>query len=643
MQTARSTPPDRLGYHLLESILLPEETFNSLFAALFLTALGVFVGGNILLLDVSALRDSALVSLPCLTMLLIFYSLSRSTGSISWGLVLTLSLAFLVVYARASWLVPVVYALGFLSLIYLVRFLRVAKAQRVMVLLMAAIATATIMGAYGTWTAFDMPQHLHTGTIFQDSLFHASIAAMIKNYGVTSTGLHGLVETPYHILAHVQFASISLLADVAAIEVIGVATWVLFAPMLIFATVVCIAMLDQSGQVSAPIAWAVACVLLVLAPLLFQFWGIWNYYFVSESYLVSLNLLLLALPLLFKRQLSLMDLLLIPVITAMATSAKVSVGPILAGLWFVRILFIRGTRTKRDAAAFILSAAAAGWMALSIGSSNQETATILPLHFIRKYAFLGNYVTESLASLNKGTILSLRSISLALIGIVSFFVFHFLFTWISVTRVAHKKSISAVLSTPMSLYSLAAALAGALVVILFYIPGGSAFYISNIAFFVASPGIVAWLAHAFQRQSVSNTPLLLIGLLLICLLNVKGFYRASALHPSRASTERSAFIDALMEARDSTPLNVVLRPGQGLADSNPVAGCTGQMFVYPAVSERPWVDIITTEDGCGREHYLFGHYGLSEAQETVTIQPKLLPGMATITWPETAADSTGVD
>jgi hypothetical protein len=57
---------------------------------------------------------------------------------------------------------------------------------------------------------------------------------MIKNYGVSSTGLHGLVEVPYHTFSYVLMASISLISGVSAVEVYGVANHILFAPFLIF-------------------------------------------------------------------------------------------------------------------------------------------------------------------------------------------------------------------------------------------------------------------------------------------------------------------------------------------------------------------------------------------------------------------------
>ena len=112
------------------------------------------------------------------------------------------------------------------------------------------------------------------------------------------------------------FASISLLSNVGVFEVYGAINWVFFAPILIFSVVVCSATLDTTGQLSMPLTWGIACVLLVVSPFLLQNWGVFDSFFVSESYLVSLGPFLLGFLLLFKRRLSILDLLLVLILTA---------------------------------------------------------------------------------------------------------------------------------------------------------------------------------------------------------------------------------------------------------------------------------------------------------------------------------------
>ncbi|MCI5224818.1 MAG: hypothetical protein D3924_19660, partial [Candidatus Electrothrix sp. AR4] len=191
---------DTFGCQLLDEISLSEQTLNQLFAALLLTTFGVFIGSNLLLLEPLVLMRSSLIALPCFGLLLIFYMLSRQLGSLIWGITLTYGLMWLLVYSRQPWLVPGVYGLATVALLYTLRFLRVAhhrNLQPIFLMAVAAAAAAAILSIPG-YTSFDMLSRLHVGAVHQDTLFHASIAAMIKNYGVVSTGLHGLVETPYH-------------------------------------------------------------------------------------------------------------------------------------------------------------------------------------------------------------------------------------------------------------------------------------------------------------------------------------------------------------------------------------------------------------------------------------------------------------
>jgi len=633
MQTIVQSEAYGLGYQLVDLPSIPRNKLDLLFAALFLTSIGVFIGGNLLLLDVSVLQRSVQVALPCFALLLIFYALSRSIRNVAWGLVLTYSAMWIMVYSRQPWLVTVVYSAALVALGYVIRFLRVERAYWLPLILMAIIATATVLGVERAYTSFDMLNRLHAGQVHQDTLFHASIAAMIKNYGVVSTGLHGLVETPYHALSHTLFAGISLLSGVGVIEVYGVANWVFFAPILIFTIVICSAMLHKTNQLNMPLAWGITCLLLIASPRLLQPWGVEDSFFVSESYLVSLGLFLVGFPLLFKRRLSISDLLLVLTLTALIANAKMSVGLLLVGLWFARVLFVRSESISLDVAAFVVSAAVATWMVFHSAEATGDSIRIVPLHFIARYSFLGKHLLETGKALLEGDRVSSHSIFLALVALLSFFAFHFLLSWVIIVRSAFRKGILSVVADPFSVYSIAAVAAGSLVVFLFSIPDGAAYYFTNVAFFVALPGVVALLAYAPGRRRVSSQPFLVVAILLACLLNVRAFYRASVIHPSHSVLLHSTFIDSLVEVRNRTPLNVVLQLAAGASVTNPVSRCTAQPFVYPAVSERPWIGVIPARSDCTYEYYGYSQYGITESQQTVTVQARLLPGMAILSWP----------
>lgn len=51
-----------------------------------------------------------------------------------------------------------------------------------------------------------------------DNLFHAAYSAILKNYMISSTGLHGVIPTSYHILTHIVFSIFSKSMNTSVIE-----------------------------------------------------------------------------------------------------------------------------------------------------------------------------------------------------------------------------------------------------------------------------------------------------------------------------------------------------------------------------------------------------------------------------------------
>lgn len=114
-----------------------------------------------------------------------------------------------------------------------------------------------------------MLERLGANSVHQDTLFHASIAAMIKNYGVVSTGLHGLVETPYHVLSHYFLAGISSLSGVGVLEVYGLGPQLFFIPLLLFGIVyLCIVLDTNKSTKDTYTLWVLSCLALTIIPFL---------------------------------------------------------------------------------------------------------------------------------------------------------------------------------------------------------------------------------------------------------------------------------------------------------------------------------------------------------------------------------------
>jgi hypothetical protein len=628
-QDAQATPFSTLGHRLVDELGVPEQTLNLLFAALLLTVLGTFIGGKLLLLNAQVFWHSALITLPCLGLILLFYSLSRHLGSLPWGLTLTYGALGLLVYVRLPGLAAVSNVLFAMAALYAVRFLRVERRHWWLVFLMAVIGTATVLGVERAYTTFDMMPRLVGGSVHQDTLYHASIAAMIKNYGVVSTGLHGLVETPYHVLSHVLMAGISRLSGVGVMEVYGVANWILFAPLLLFCVAATCAMLDRAGQLSAPLVWGITALLLATLPFLFRQWALFDSFFVSESYLVSLGLFLLGLGLLFKRRLTLTDLLLVALSALLIANAKASVGLIYSGLWLVRILFLRREHWGVEVSAFLSSVLVVSWSVSAAAQASAGAMPIDPLHFVVNYSLWGRDLGAAGHALLDHTVPPTRTLLLGAAALAGFVVFHFVLSWVAVIQIAYRQGLTQIWMTPMGIYSLGAIAAGLLITFSLAIPGGSAYYFSNVAFFVSLPAVVAMLTMALMRYGTDRRLLLGFGILLIGWVSFPTYLRHSFLDSSYTVRQENLLISQLLRIKEQSPPHLVLMPNETLRQANPVERCTARPFVFPAVSERAWADVIEDANGdCRFSNYAYGQYGITQNDSRAKVPVRLLPGMS---------------
>ena len=418
-------------------------------AAVLLTAVGVFVVDNLLRPSREVLLDSLPIAAVCLGVLGFLCAAARLLGSIEWGIVACFGLLLGAVFGPHAISAPVAAVLLVLGLADTLRRLRLPRRELMRATGMAATATATIVLTLNPYTSFDMIARLHAGSVRLDTLYHASIGAMIKNYGVVSTGLNGLVPTPYHALSHALYAAISLLSTQPVIEAYGVASWLLFAPLLIFSATACSVMLCGRRPIDAAAAWIAACVLLTLAPAAFGRWGLWKPYFTSESYLVSLTLLLLTLPLLYRRAPQHKDYLLLVILTSAAAAAKASVGFMIIGLYALRSLLLRNGGARRpDALVLLAMAVATALVAYDSVVTNSDVVSLGPVHFIAHYSYLGKYLTAVHDALRIAGSIPLRTWALAMIAVASFVVFHFAVSWTVIADAVRQQGPAALLDDP---------------------------------------------------------------------------------------------------------------------------------------------------------------------------------------------------
>lgn len=193
---------------------------------------------------------------------------------------------------------------------------------------------------------------------------------------------------------------------------------------------------------------------------------------------------------------------------------------------------------------------------------------------------------------------------------------------------------------PIALYSLATVISGAVIVFLFYIPGLALYYFSNIAFFVALPTIVTLATRGISHRRITDTAVLFCGIAIIVGLSLKSYYRASALSSMQTPRQQSSFIASLLRVRDGLPLDAVLKPDPSVLADNPVIPCDARPFVFPAVSERPWLDVIPARDDCRYWHYGYAQYGITDSRQAVTVKARLLPGMTVHHWSPGSQDKS---
>ena len=195
------------------------ELLDFLFAALFLTSLGALIFGNLLLLKPGVFRDTALMWMPFFGLFLIFYATSRWTGNLPLGLCIVLGSVVLLVKLGSWGAIVLFYGAALSSAWYAICNLRVARAKWLPVCAMAGVGVLACFSVALAYNGFDNLNALRAGVVHKDPLYHSAISAMIKNYGVVSTGLHGLVETPYYVMSHTIVALASLCSGLGVFQV----------------------------------------------------------------------------------------------------------------------------------------------------------------------------------------------------------------------------------------------------------------------------------------------------------------------------------------------------------------------------------------------------------------------------------------
>jgi len=229
------------------------------------------------------------------------------------------------------------------------------------------------------------------GLLHRDTLFHVSISSLMTKYGAVSVGLDGLAPLDYHVFSHGWLGALSRWLGVPVGLSYPLGVQVFGVPMLFFSFIsLCYSLARvRKIQPSAGLLLTVPiCFLLV-----FDMWD-WFSYLVSESYLFSLIIFMLTLPLLFEfihaknERTQLARLALLILISFILFETKLSVGVVLLAASFFAAMRLHVEHFVRFALLSLPVIAGVGYVGLLYSGQSLE-GLFRPLHFVSTYPRAG--------------------------------------------------------------------------------------------------------------------------------------------------------------------------------------------------------------------------------------------------------------
>ena len=236
------------------------------------------------------------------------------------------------------------------------------------------------------------PETAMAGIQHADPLYHASLASMIAQYGVVSTGLDGLVPVKYHVLSHFWLGHLAKWMGVPATYAYMIGPQVIGIPLLYFSLAASTAHVAAIRRGAVAQLAPVGVILIPFALLsIADVWG-WFSFLISESYQLSLILLLLSVPIMVR-------LASVPFYEAgwlalgalIASAFLISLSKVSVGLVFTAGIAVLVLRSSGRWLKGMLIAGAIGGLGLAamllrtMSSAKEATTAWDPGHFLRVY------------------------------------------------------------------------------------------------------------------------------------------------------------------------------------------------------------------------------------------------------------------
>jgi len=589
-------------------------SFANLIVLSVFTGLAVWSGSNILLQNSDILFISFRVLLVCIALFLTVYLLLRHFGSLQAAVASVFILLVINVYFPS---LGVKYIFLVCSLVGIYLLMSDIKRYNISVIYSAVISffSAIVILSFLSYERFDMLSLLSNGQIHRDSLFHASLASMIKTYGVASTGLNGLVEVPYHILSHVIMGSISSLTGIAVYDSYGIVNAVFFAPLLFLAISFSSWQVKQEKNIG--LHWVMTGVILFLMPTALAGWGVFSSYFISESYLLSLVFFVLSLPLLCSKRISKSQYLVLVIMITLATASKSSVGLVMLGLYLTRMLLISDKIDKYLEYAYLSALIVIIYYFISSTVSSASSAILIdPFSFIAEFSHYGSYlnVLKSCGSLSECDF-SFMIMVKALISVIVFFVLHFILSWMVIMLKTHEYGFRIAIRDPWVIISISSLAAGVVIISFFYLQSGAVYYFSNIAMFASMPIIISFFSALFGGSIKQYFWLAFISAVTAIFSHnyshllklIDGKYSEKEFPVSESN---HSFIRLLLDLRNEKEKNIIyaFSEGYNYLEHGTMTDCRVKPFVLPAITERAWLNLMEQNGDCNYSHYGFGNY-----------------------------------
>ncbi|NNE23095.1 MAG: hypothetical protein HKN11_10855 [Rhizobiales bacterium] len=185
--------------------------------------------------------------------------------------VVTIFVSPLLAFLIGQWLLPILFMIFIMGIHAALRVLAPITRSQILGLFGLAIFTSAHISMWlykpewawsGPFVASIINEHATLGELYSDTLFHASIVAMINGHSTISTGLDGLTPFSYHVGAHIWFAALASMTSAETLTTIMVGELVVMIPASL--TVLALSLvLTMRRLPHAPIAY-VSCVIALL-------------------------------------------------------------------------------------------------------------------------------------------------------------------------------------------------------------------------------------------------------------------------------------------------------------------------------------------------------------------------------------------